>query len=193
MKPYLQAAQSAKANSFVAQAELAEFDNSSLWKSVVIPFDKTYYAGTLIWNDAWLSYGMNAVKGTQFAFDTYPSVNLKDTATVGELLSAWNHHLASLPLPVKMSGAIMQEVGIAAQDPAYTSPPVADWNTPINPVIQERWFTTACNFYHQHKMKGIFFWSISFDRGPQTKAIGGLPTDFQGLGTLAILNCFASK
>jgi hypothetical protein len=190
MQPYLVAAEATNANSFVVQSELATIDASSLWKSVVIPFDMHYYAGTLIWNVAWESVGINAVAGTQFSYDTYPSVKLPYTASIGELLAAWNAKLESLPLPVKMSNVIMQEVGIAAQDPAYTSPNAANWYTAINPVIQENWFTTACRFYHLHKMKGIFYWTISLDRGPQTKAIGGLPTDFQGLGTKAIEACF---
>jgi hypothetical protein len=192
LHPFLVAAQSALANEFVIATELNQLNTNKAWGKTVIPFVRKYYQGALVFNVAWNEPGIVALSGTSFSIDTYPAVKVSNTASVAKIEAGWNAHLKALPMPVPDSSVVMQEVGIAAQDNAYTEPEKLNWNSKYVPKIQANWFDAACDFFNSHHMKGIYFYSITFDRGPQTRAVGGQPTDFQGLGTAAIKSCFAS-
>jgi hypothetical protein len=192
LKPFLIASQTAAANEFVIAVELNQLNSNKAWTKTVIPFARRYYKGGLVFNVSWGKPGLVALPGTSFSVDTYPSIDVPDTATIAQLLAGWNKHLTVLPMPVSDSDVVIQEVGIAAQDHAYTKPEISNWNTKYVPQIQANWFDVACDFFNSHHMEGIYFWALTFVRGPQTKTIGGLPTDFQGLGTAAIKSCFES-
>jgi hypothetical protein len=192
LEPFLVASQAASANEFVIATELNQLNTNKIWGKTVIPFVREHYQGGLVFNVAWNEPGIVALSGTSLSIDTYPSVVASNNATVARLEAGWNAHLKELPLPVPDADAVMQEVGIAAQDGAYAAPEKLNWNTKYVPKIQANWFDAACDFFNSHHVKGIYFYSITFNRGPQKRALGGQPTDFQGLGTSAIKSCFAS-
>ncbi len=192
LKPYLIAAQTAGANEFALAVELQTLEGSQLWASMVVPFFKTYFKGYLMMNPAWQSLGMQAQKTATYGLDSWRPINLPDSASVAQLTTAWGKLLGSDLMPVNTNQIYLAEIGIAAQAHAYTYPSKTNWGTPIIPAIQQKWFQAACNFYHLHHFLGIYFWSINFSKGPQTRTIGGQPSDFQGLGTAVIKSCFAS-
>jgi len=71
-------------------------------------------------------------------------------------------------VPFAVSGATIDEVGIVAQDGAYSQPWM--WSLPLgthpfNQSIQANWFSMACSFFKSHAMKGIYYWGIWYDDG----------------------------
>lgn len=192
LKPYLQAAQSTSANAFAFSVELEDLGSSPLWTSSFVPFAKKYFKGTLMYDTSWEKPGLKPIANEAYGLDMYPpmpAADSSDSATVSQLLKGWNEWLKHYPIGASMAKTYIVEVGIASQAKAYTHPSLHNWNTPIIPSIQSKWFAAACEFYRTHKFRGLYFWSISLTTGPPTSNAGN-PGDFKSLTPAAIKSCF---
>jgi hypothetical protein len=197
--PYLQMAQTDRVEHFAIQSELDSLADKPNWVTAITKCHSVY-GGSLVFDWSWDTGVVKISRaGTTLALDTYPKVTSPVTATVAQLTAQWNHLLntrASYKVP-RLSRATIDEIGIPAQDGAYQQPykgvlePMSAH--PFNQAIQVRWFSAACAFMKQHRMKGIYFW------GPWlTSAIGAMltapdankPSDIQPLAKSAVRRCF---
>lgn len=197
LTPYLKMAQSEHVERFAISTELDSLAYNSNWRLVVLDA-KSLYSGNLVFTDSWNNLN-NLVQwaGTSAGLDTYlpaPTATIKSTPT--QLLGDWNKLLATSD-PVKfLSSAVIDEIGIQAQDGAYQSPNALSFplaTHPFNQTIQANWFTMACSFMKEHKMGGIYFSGIllGVDKGALLKqADQYLPGDIQPKAQAAIKKCF---
>lgn len=195
--PYLRMAQRHHVEHFAISTELESMATFHNW-AAVITTARHVYRGNLVFTFSWVKNKSEVRPNfTTPGMDTYPSLpSLSNSSTPGQVLAAWNAHLTSTdPLPW-ISKVADDEVGIPAQNNAYKEPyanyfPLS--SNPFNQTIQANWFTAACAFAKQHKMKGIYFWgSILTDHGgallsaPNPSATG----EIQPLSQKAIRACF---
>jgi len=97
-------------------------------------------------------------------------------------------------LPVStISKVTIDEIGIAGQDGANAQPHRGALNPPstylFNQAIQVNWFTAACLFMKQHRMRGIYYWGpwlSTSDRAMLTTPSHSKPSDIQPLAQRAI-------
>jgi hypothetical protein len=193
LKPYLVDAQTNGANEVAYSVELGSLSGLPQWKTMVLPFSKKYYKGALMYNVSWYPPGMRPMANEYYGIDAYPAMQLPDSASVKQLLAGWNAWLKQYPVGAALTKTYITEVGLAAESDAYTHPSYVNWNTPIIPSIQSKWFQAACEFFNQHKFKGLWFFSTSLNEGPQKAAIGGKAWDFQGLSLPVIKKCFSGS
>ena len=200
LRPYLQLAQKDHVEHFVLETELDSLANLPNWTSA-IALSRALYKGDLSFNYSWDTPDVKTWRpGTSPAVDAYPKITSNAISqTVPQLLNAWDHLLATRSYYVlpDISKVTIDEIGIEAQVGAYTQPykgslPLA--TNPFNQTVQVRWFSAACAFMKQHKMKGIYFW------GPWMGTNGGSmlkqpdparPSDIQPATQQAIKHCFS--
>jgi len=203
LKPYLQMAQAHHVEHFALATELATMAANKSW-ATTIAAAKKLYTGDLVFTDLWTkvagatSGGEVQWKGTSPGVDTYQWLN-KSTPkwTPAQLLAGWNKALSSTNRLPFMSQAVIDEVGIVAQDGAYTAP--YTWSFPVkthpfNQTIQANWFTMVCSFYKSHHMGGVYFWgpAIYENNGNLlTKPDSVHPNQIQPLSQSAIATCFS--
>jgi len=203
LRPYLQMAQREKVEYFAVQTELDSLADLSNWTSLIARCKQLYSAGRLEVSYSW-DTGVKKLlwPSTVFGFDAYPKLPLAGvTTTPNQLRNAWDYlllHRPSYRIP-QLPAATISEIGISAQDGAYAwpaSPGVPIHGHPFNQHIQANWFTAACAFMNEHKLRGIYFW------GPWLARNNGLlptgpdyhhPNNIQPLGQLAIKKCFTGK
>ncbi len=188
LKPYAQLAEQEQIPEFITGAEFDRINNSPYWGKLDAYLRK-YYKGTLAYSNNWdipIKSRVNSA-GVVQSLDAYPPMQLKPGASVSEITASWDSYLKS-----KARGVVLTEVGIASQDGAYTRPYKLSWaKEPLDPKIQSRWFTAACDaMAHEHD-DGIYFWAIDIDQPFSTPPTTSNPTAFvDGSGASAIAACF---
>jgi hypothetical protein len=171
--PYAAVAQSGHAATFVISTELESLERDPAWPGLVRAIRSVYH-GQLIYDENYDEFALHTANPAvpDIGVDAYPRFDLPDTASVGELSSAWEEWLSSgHPLRVRKA-IVLSEVGIAAVSGAYADP--AAWlgtvNTPILPQVQRNWFRAACRAVARERVGGIYWWEISFDANPADPA-----------------------
>jgi glycosyl hydrolase family 113 len=196
--PYLKLAQQQKVEEFAISTELDSMAKQPYWRSL-IKEARHLYSGSLIFTIVWAQYNKGKVhwKGTSPGMDTYQAVHLPPTATVAQLLDAWNSALTSIDkVPFSLSSATIDEAAIPAQDGAYYEPWA--WSLPsydaFDQSVQANWYAMLCSFFKLHKMRGIYFWGIWFVDGadalPSTPS-PGLAQEIQPASAQVIASCYA--
>jgi hypothetical protein len=199
LRPYLQMAQTDHVEHFAIQTELDSLANLPNWTSA-ISLSRAIYTGNLVFDYSWDTPTVKVARpNTTLAIDTYPKVNAPITATPAQLLAQWNHLLVSrtyYKVP-NINTVTIDEIGIAAQDGAYAQSykgvltPTSSY--PFNQKIQVNWFTAACSFMKQHRMRGIYYWGpwLSSNAGSMLKTPNpAKPSNIQPLAQAAIKRCF---
>jgi hypothetical protein len=172
--PALKLAESEAVPEFAVGTEMASIDRSPLWGSF---FDQAaqLYVGALSYASWGGRSGTSGFFGTgrtrlpvhDLGATAYPPIGLPDNASVASLTRAWESFLtAHTPASVLRRTAI-DEIGIPAIAGSYKDP--WQWNNlsgPIDPTIQARWFTAACNAVAAEHMRGIYFWSMTLNNDP---------------------------
>jgi hypothetical protein len=171
--PYAAAAQASHAATFVISTELESLEGDARWPGLVRAIRSVYH-GQLIYDENYDEFALHTANPPvpDIGVDAYPRFALPDTASVGELSSAWEDWLSSgHPLRVRKA-IVLSEVGIAAVSGAYADP--AAWlgtvNAPIVPEVQRNWFQAACRAVATERIGGIYWWEISFDANPADPA-----------------------
>ena len=200
LSPYLTAAQVHHAQPFAVAGELNSLAQNPLWTPLfakvkqIYGGDRTY---TFSWNNA---KGKVVFPGVSIGMDAYPGLTKAgNSSTPAQLLAMWDNllHYSSKYQFNKMSSAVLDEVGISAVNNAYPTPwkPFAvSSNHHFNPRIQANWFTAACKFAKQQRMRGIYFWGPWLgNRGGAllTQPSPALTMDIQPAAQIAIKSCFA--
>jgi hypothetical protein len=188
LKPYAEMAQRERIPELVIGVEFDAINNSPYWTKLATYLRK-YYSGTLSYSNNWQESVDKRVNraGVVQTIDAYPIMNLGPDATPAQVTAGWASYLQS-----EARGIVISEIGIASQDGAYTRPFRLTWRgEPLDPKIQYRWFTGACNALAMERDTGIYFWSILFDQGFSAHPTASDPTTFVGgSGAAAISRCF---
>jgi hypothetical protein len=197
LQPYLAMSQQYGVERFAISTELSSMAKSFYWSPTVAQA-RAVYKGSLIFTASWKKDGGEVRHpGTSFALDTYQWVNgLKVTARPSQILAGWNRALATTNRVANIASATITEIGILAQNGAYSAPYA--WSLPLathpfNQAIQANWFTAACAFFKSHKMGGIYFWGsyLALNGGGLLKKPNpAQPSLVQPLSQKAIRVCF---
>jgi hypothetical protein len=197
LAPYLRLAQAQKVEYFALSTELDSMGGRANWKSLV-KSAQHLYSGSLVFTITWAYGNRGKVKwmGTAPGIDAYEAVHLPPSASISQLLSAWNYALHTVDkVPFRLSSATIDEVAIPAQDGAYYEP----WawalpGAPFDPSVQANWYAMVCQFFQTHQMKGIYFWGIWYSDGdaalPSVPS-SGLAQEIQPASAQVIRNCFS--
>ncbi len=189
--PYAAMAQREKVQEFIVGAEFSAFGASRLWN----PLDTALrhsFQGALGCSNNWgqLAYAGDG-SGAPYAGDCGHGV--RESIDVyypqqGNLLLKWEAFDSQLP-----RATVETEVGIDAVAGAYKRPYQHEWAgvTSLDPSVQARWFTAACNAAVREHLGGIYFWPLAFSNEPAT---GPTLTDqgewAGGAGGKAVAQCF---
>jgi len=142
--------------------------------------------------------GMVAPYNSTFGIDLYKSYNLPPTATVAQLQAAMAGSMKIYKTPTSYFRTTLTEVGIMAQDGAYTNPADVKLFGPpapqtLDPAIQVNWFKAACGLARADQMRGIFFWSLRLPGNPAALPNLPYPARFTTAAIAEIKACFAGK
>jgi hypothetical protein len=198
LTPYLKLAQKDHVEHFAISTELQSMATMTSNWAALIKAARKIYTGNLVFTFSWVKSPSEVRPSfTTPGMDTYPAFpTLANSATQGQVLAAWNHLFATSDKLSWISTVADDEVGIPSQDNAYKLPSAVTLPlgpNPFDPTIQVRWFTAACAFAKQHKMRGIYFWgSVLTDHGGALlKTASSLtPGELQPLTQKAIAACF---
>jgi hypothetical protein len=194
LEPYLKVAQTDKVTTFDIASELQGTFKLPEWPALISKA-KTWFKGTIELSGSWGNGATIHMKGATSGIDAYLGVKAPPSATVATLLAGWNANLKKHRFPNAQNATTLTEVGIAAQDGAYTNPnrPQIGSNTPIDPVIQTNWFTAACEFARQHSLVGIYFWRLDIGSSLNQLPTPSDPTLFATSTVSEIKACFAGR
>lgn len=183
--PYARMAQRQHIGALFVGAEFTHFESSDRWFAL----DKAVrrvYGGQLLYADN-LTVSTRHPGGSAVpVVDAYRPILLPASASVAQLAARWRAYDRTFP-----KGTVIGEVGIAAVDGAYRMP----WGwyrnaRRIDPRIQVRWFTAACQAAGADHIGGVYFWDLNFGQSltvPPPRA----PMSFVArAGQSAISACF---
>jgi hypothetical protein len=166
--PYLEAANRARATTFIIGAEMNSLEGDPRWRALVSRAKQTFHR-EIAYAVNWDSYVSRPTQMPvdHLGVDAYFPLEVGDDASTGTLAAGWNRWLdrrATGPLP----GLTLSEVGLPAEDGAYRHP--AAWGgtsgRALNLAVQQRWFSAACQVARQRKMAGLYWWKIDFHDDP---------------------------
>jgi hypothetical protein len=162
LQPYLRVAQLGHVQRFAVSTELDSLASAPEWRAIVRKAMNVFH-GQLVFSASWKPDGGEvAHAGTNPGLDTYQWVNgLNPKSPPSAILAGWNRALHTTNKVRNISSDVITEIGILAQNGAYSEPYA--WRLPLkthpfNQSIQANWFTAACQFYKAHGMRGIYFW-----------------------------------
>ncbi|MGW7540774.1 glycoside hydrolase family 113 [Streptomyces sp. NPDC054770] len=194
--PYLKAAESEKAATFVIGTELNSLEGDPHWETVVDGAEKVF-SGEVTYDANWDNYveGPITMPVTHLGIDAYFPVKVDDDASVQDLVDGWDTWLDK-----KATGSLpkitVAEAGIGAMNGAYHAPGDFYTKRAVNPEVQANWYTAVCKVVQEREMSGVYWWSIYFDDDPNTKPDDKVASrlDFAGRpqSEKAIKNCFTS-
>jgi hypothetical protein len=170
---YASVAQAGHAATFVIGTELDSLQGDPRWPGLIRSVRAAFH-GELLYDENYLDFQDHDadLPLSTFGVDAYPRFGgLDDSATVGELASAWEGWLGGHRASV-LKAMVLSEVGIAAVSGAYKIP--GDWTqtttSPIVPQIQTRWYKAVCRAFAAEHIAGLYWWEISFDANPADPA-----------------------
>jgi hypothetical protein len=196
LRPYLTIAQATGATEFQIGVELDSLTGDSRWGPLLAAASKLY-RGTIGYSNNWNIFSEGALAPrpvTSQGIDAYFPTDVPSTATVSDIVAAWNGRLVLMPTGINFRKAVITEIGIPAQDGAYEHPYSQGNGRPIDVAIQRRWFAAGCALMRQWEMAGIYYWFVDFNNPPGSSfnpAAAG-PTSFVGRSSAAIRACFRS-
>jgi hypothetical protein len=187
LMPYAAMAQRARIPEFIDGAEFTAFGGSGLWNGLVTALQQVY-KGKLVYANNWgISLAGNGGGGVIESVDSYHPLKVPVHASLAQLLAGWRAYDQTLP-----PGSVETEIGIAAVPGAYAVPYQNYWNgARLEPNVQTRWFTAACDAAAATKLGGIYFWALGLGQPLLTPPTKADPTSWvDGPGAKAISRCF---
>jgi hypothetical protein len=182
LMPYARMAQANKVGEFIVGAEFAKFGNSPRWDSLDRALAKVFHGELAYSNND--TTGLSRSSGGRFTFKTIDAYH----PIHPPFLPGWKSFDRQLP-----SDTVLTEVGIAAIDGAWRQPWVHRAQVVrIDPEVQARWFTAACDAAVASGLDGIYFWTLPLStRFPSpTPATPGAWA--HSAGAAAIARCFGN-
>lgn len=155
--PYATMAQKYDIPAMYIGAEFSKFQNLKNWTYLKEALQKVYQ-GTLLYANNGPGVRAGTGGGVQVSVDAYPDLDVPYTASVARLEKGWKYLDGRLP-----HHNLLSEVGIAGVNGAYWKPWKHNWLKPVmDPTVQVRWFTAACDAALGDHLAGIYFWAIGF-------------------------------
>lgn len=167
--PYLAVAQAGHAATFVVGTELESLERSPDWHTLISSV-KAVYSGQLSYDENFDEFaaGPAVLPLETDDVDAYPRFDLPDSASVGQLTSAWDAWLGAHPLSVRRQ-LTLSEVGIVAVANSYSDPGawISTASLPVDVRVQANWYRAVCDaISDEHVGGGVYWWEISFDADP---------------------------
>ncbi|MYT07819.1 MULTISPECIES: hypothetical protein [Streptomyces] len=194
--PYLKAAESEKAATFVIGTELNSLEGDARWDGVVDHAEKLF-SGEVAYDANWDNYvsGPISMPVSHLGIDAYFPVKVADDASVDTLVKGWNNWLDKKATG-KLPKITISEAGIGAMNGAYHAPGDFYTKRAVNPTVQANWYKAVCQVVQERRMSGVYWWSIYFDTDPNAKPDDKVASrlDFAGrpLSEKAVKSCFSS-
>jgi Glycoside Hydrolase Family 113 len=170
--PYAEVAATGHAATFVIGTELESLEGDPRWPALIRAIGSVY-TGQLLYDenfDEFAAHDAN-LPVAAFGVDAYPRFQLPDSASVGELASAWEGWLGT-HTPAVLSKAVLSEVGIDAVAGSYSDP--GAWlgtvNSPIDQRVQRNWYEGVCRAVAAEHVAGLYWWEVNFDANPAAPA-----------------------
>jgi hypothetical protein len=165
---YALVAESGHAATFVIGTELNSLEGDPRWPSVIRAVRSAYH-GQLLYDenfDEFQAHDTNLPLAS-FGVDAYPRFQLPDSATVGQLATAWEGWL-SPHSPAVRRKAVLSEVGIDAVAGSYSDPGawLGTTQSPIDTKIQTNWYRAVCRAVSAEQIGGVYWWEVVFDGDP---------------------------
>ncbi len=167
IEPYLTLAQRQDVATVVLGTELGSLESDPRWKGLAA-HTRTVFTGETGYAFNWdVFVHTNVVMPVdRVGVDAYPELALGDDASVDELAAAWNTWLDK-KAPGAMPNLLLYEVGAPAQSGIYRHPANPYNNgTPLNEVVQQRWFAAACQMARGRTLAGLYWWRVDFHTDP---------------------------
>jgi hypothetical protein len=180
LAPYAAMAQRTGVQEFIIGTELNGFNLSPRW-AALDAFIRRQYHRTIACADNWDHLVTRGCAVREQTVDAYRP------ATRPGWLQSWETWDRTLP-----PGIVETEVGIAAAQGAWTKPYKTAWpGRRLDPSVQSRWFTAACNAAARARLGGVFFWSVGVTgRQPTGPTLASEYAWPGGAGARAIAACF---
>jgi hypothetical protein len=164
--PYLQAAQSAGADTVVVGAELSAVQDDPGWASVA-EIARRHYSGQLGYSANWDAYpGAAGMPVDVVGVDAYPYLGVHPWASDIELGAAWRTWLDTTAAG-RPNDLVLSEVGGIAERELVYNP--AAYHTPgerLDERMQRRWFEAACQAARDRDVAGFYWWKLDFHVDP---------------------------
>jgi hypothetical protein len=149
-------------NEFVIGSELASLQSDHVyWQDLVNKLKASGYGGEISYDDTWTD--LVNVPVDSVGIDTYPDINLSDSASVGQLSSALTHWFVS-NIPAIYADTYASEIGIPAESGMFHHPWKWGANSPscmeYKPSEQTKWFAAACTAAKTVGLDGIYYWML---------------------------------
>jgi hypothetical protein len=196
LTPYLKAAKSAKATTFVVATELNSLEGDPHWNALVDSAAKDF-SGEIAYDANWDNYTSKRISMpvTHLGIDAYFPVKVSDDASVKTLVNGWNAWLDKKSTGI-LPNITISEAGIGAMNGAYHAPGDFTTKRAVNTKVQATWYTAVCQVVQERKMSGVYWWSIYFDDDPTVAPDDNVASrlDFAGRPATeqAIRACFTS-
>jgi hypothetical protein len=197
LDPYLRMADGSGLAQIDIGVELNSLAEDGRW-SQLISAARAIYEGRIGFSNNWdvFQQGLLGPPSVDVrGLDAYFPVGADNAATTDTLAAAWIAWLDGTRKYADLSNVVLAEVGIAAQDGAFSRP--NDWgdsSEPIDASVQQRWFTAAWRAMRHYGMAGIFYWMLDLNNPPGlSDPETGVPMLFVGRGDQAIAACFAEE
>ena len=193
--PYLAMAEAHHAHAFDIQSEMQSLLGDPHW-TTLIAWAHHQFSGTIVWNPDFTGSTPSVIARphTSLALDLYPGLALADSATIGQIVAAWNSWFRGGSSPQTPLRTSIAEVGIPALSGMYATPWSHGGATAFDQSIQAHWFTAACQFAKQNGFAGISFWTVFHTKLPSLTVPNiGDPNQIQPDSLAAIKACFAGS
>ncbi|MFZ2058502.1 MAG: hypothetical protein WAV54_13925 [Acidimicrobiales bacterium] len=195
LKPYLEAAKMAGANSFSIAMETTSLLGYLDYWAPLVRQAKQVFGTQVFYSSSHVPYG--TVPLTHFGYDAYQSIKEKSDAeaTVGNFTVGFEKNFKVARFSTTPQDTTIEELGIPAVSGAYDVPNQY-WFPPgtrIVRFVQANWFAGACNAFKHYRMAGIYFWSVNLEWFTPTENGSANPGAWVGTSTQSVVSkCFAT-
>lgn len=188
--PYLRMAQKYNINEYVIGTEMTGVSPDPEWPSFLARSARVFTGQISFTSDdvSFFPKPVNLPPTRLTGVDMYEGLRLYPTATLSQVVAAYEKFFTTLPASLLRRTAI-QETGIEARYAAYGDPPNLTIQGPEDEAVQYNWFTAGCDAVKRFHLRGIFFWKVDLADYPVTHPAPSLST-FEGKeGATAIAKC----
>jgi hypothetical protein len=188
--PYLRMAQQYHVAEYIIGTEMDGVINTALWPGLIARSNQVY-TGVISYAAHQRLYFPPRTKLPNMQYlgvDMYEALGIPASSSLSRVTYDYESWFAKMPASVLRRTAII-ETGISGVDGAYHSPSNLNLTGHMDPVIQQRWFTAACQAAKKFQLRAVFFWKVNLADVPLTHPASA-PSVFEGrLGAQAIAAC----
>lgn len=195
LKPYLEAAKMAGANSFSIAIEMTSLLSYVDYWTPLVRQAKQVFGSQIFYSSSHVPY--ETVPLTHFGYDAYAPIKEKSDAeaTVGNFTVGFEKNFKAARFPTTPQDTTIEELGIPGVTGAYNVPNQYSFppGTRIVRSVQANWFAGACNAFVHYHMAGIYFWSVNLEGFTPTENDSANPDGWVGTSTQSVISkCFAT-